>query len=127
MVPNYYPVHRYCQEPEELCEVADALGIGVCWDFGHAHINAQKQSEALAYVGSRLKVVHVNDNFAYGDDHIPPFCGSIDWKDAMKGLADIGFAGLLNYEVQTYQVPPSAREAFANYLIQAAREMLTYL
>ena len=56
MVPKPFPVHRYCQEPEELCEIADALGVGICWDFGHAHINRQKQSEALAYIGSRLKV-----------------------------------------------------------------------
>jgi len=56
MIPKPFPVHRYCQEPEELCEIADALGVGICWDFGHAHINRQKQSEALAYIGSRLKV-----------------------------------------------------------------------
>lgn len=127
MVPKHFPVHRYCQDPEELCEIADALGVGVCWDFGHAHINGQRQSEALAYIGSRLKVLHVNDNAAYGDDHIPPFCGTVDWKDAMKGLADIGFAGLFNYEVQTKRVPASVRESFAKYLIGAAQEMMTYL
>lgn len=126
MVPKSFPVHRYCQEPEELCEIADALGVGVCWDFGHAHINRQKQSEALAYIGSRLKVLHVNDNTAYGDDHLPPFCGTIDWKDVMKGLKNIGFHGLFNYEIRTHNMPASIRESFAKYLVSSAQEMFSY-
>lgn len=126
LVPEPFPVHRYCQEPDELCQIADALGIGVCWDFGHAHINGQKQSEALSKIGSRLKVVHVNDNFGKGDLHLPPFCGTIDWKDAMKGLRETGFRGLFNYEISTKRIPASMRAAYAKYLIDAASEILTY-
>lgn len=120
-------VHRYCGEPDELCEVADALGIGVCWDFGHAHINGLKQSEALAYVGQRLKVLHVNDNLAYGDVHLPPFYGTINWKDAMQGLADVGFEGLFNYEIATQNQPASLQEVFACYLVNAAKEIISYM
>lgn len=124
LVTDLYPVRRYCGTPEELCKVADALGIGICWDFGHANINGLKQSEALAYVGSRLKVLHVNDNFAWGDDHVAPFMGKIDWADAMKGLRDIGFNGLLNYEIGTGRIPAGARESFAQYLMDAAHQLL---
>ena len=127
MVPKHFPVHRYCQDPEELCEIADALGVGVCWDFGHANIGKQKQSESLEYIGSRLKVLHVNDNLGHGDDHVPPFCGTVDWKDAMEGLNAIGFNGLFNYEVQADRIPASVRESFAEYLVRAAREIISYL
>jgi len=121
------PVYRYCGEPDELCEIADGLDIGVCWDFGHAHINGLKQSEALAYVGKRLKVLHVNDNFSNGDIHLAPFMGTIDWKDAMKGLSDIGFKGLFNYEVATQNQPVAVQEAFAGYLVDAAKELISYM
>ncbi|MBE7053111.1 MAG: sugar phosphate isomerase/epimerase [Ruminococcaceae bacterium] len=126
LVHSHIPVHRYCQDPDELCEVADALGIGVCWDFGHANTCSIKQSEALSYIGSRLKVLHVNDNNGIGDDHVAPFCGTIDWKDAMKGLFDIGFDGLFNYEIEIAKLPEAVKDAYARYLVACAHEMMTY-
>ncbi len=119
--------HRYCQNPEELCEIADALGIGVCWDFGHAHISGLKQSEALSYVGKRLKVLHVNDNFGVDDEHLAPFMGTVDWKDAMHGLMLTEFDGLLNYELGTSRIPAAARPAFAAYIKEAAAELMSYI
>ena len=123
-VPTPAPYHRYCQTPEELCDLADTLGFSVCWDFGHANIAGLCQSEALAYVGKRLKVLHVNDNLADDDIHLPPFLGTIDWADAMRGLDNIGFAGLFNYEIATARLAESLREPFAGYLINAAREIM---
>ena len=124
MVHGSVPSKRYCGTPEELCKIADALGIGVCWDFGHAHINGLKQSEALTYVGSRLKVLHVNDNVAQDDIHLPPFIGTIDWKDAMAGLRAVNFRGLFNYEIHTSRIPDTLRESFAGYLVAAAHQLL---
>ena len=91
------------QMPEELCDVADTLGIGICWDFGHANISGVKQSKGLAYVGKRLKVLHVNDNFAGDDIHILPFTGNVDWRDAMHGLALSEFDGLRKNEEIIFQ------------------------
>ncbi|MBE6554485.1 MAG: sugar phosphate isomerase/epimerase [Ruminococcaceae bacterium] len=119
--------HRYCQDPDELCDIADALGIGVCWDFGHANISGIKQSEGLAYVGKRLKVLHVNDNGGIDDEHIPPFTGNVDWRDAMHGLAEVGFDGLLNYELATNRLPASLRREFAAYIRRAADELISYI
>ena len=126
-VPESYMVHRYCQDPDELCTVADALGIGICWDFGHANIAGLKQSEALAYVGARLKVLHVNDNFGEDDIHLPPFVGNIDWHDAMSGLAKVGFTGLFNYEIATKRIPDEMRESFARYLVDASKTLRSYI
>ena len=120
------PTHRYCQTPEELCEVADTFGIGVCWDFGHANISRVIQSEGLAYVGSRLKAIHVNDNRGIDDEHIPTFMGTVDWKDAAKGLADIGYNGLFNFEIGGGRLPESVREAHARYLVDCAKEIMSY-
>ena len=124
VVHENYPVHRYCQTPEELCDIADALGIGVCWDFGHANISGIKQSEGIAYVGKRLKVLHVNDNFAGEDIHLLPFAGNVDWRDAMHGLALAGFDGLLNFELSVGKVPAALREDFAKYALRISDELI---
>ena len=127
VVHENYPTHRYCQTPDELCDIADTLGIGICWDFGHANISGIKQSQGLAYVGKRLKVLHVNDNFAGDDIHILPFTGNVDWRDAMHGLALAEFDGLINFELAVGRVPQNMREVFARYVISAADTLMGYI
>ena len=119
--------HRYCQDPDELCDIADALGVGVCWDFGHANISGLKQSEALAYVGKRLKAIHVNDNSGIDDDHVAPFMGNVDWRDAMHGLKLTEYNGTFNFEVSTKAIPKDLRSSFADYLMNASRELISYI
>lgn len=127
ITPSFYESHRYCQCPDELCDVADELGVGVCWDFGHANVSGVRQSEGLAYIGKRLKVVHVNDNSGFEDEHIFPFSGSVDWKDAMHGLALAEFEGLFNYELATAKHPISMRRELASYLLTVADELMKYI
>lgn len=127
VTPHFYESHRYCQSPDELCDVADTFGVGVCWDFGHANISGIRQSEGLAYVGNRLKVLHINDNKAFEDDHLLPFMGNIDWKDAMHGLALAGFEGMMNFEISTGRLPGAVREDFARYILHAADQLMAYV
>ena len=127
VIPTFVASHRYTQTPEEICEVADALGIGICWDFGHANISGICQSEGLAYVGKRLRAIHVNDNFGINDDHVPPFIGNVNWKDAMHGLALTGFDGLLNFEISTGKLPAAVREDHAKYLLDVAKVLMSYI
>ena len=127
VTPHFVESHRYCQAPDELCDVADALGIGVCWDFGHANISGIRQSEGLAYVGKRLKVLHINDNVAFEDDHLLPFMGTVDWRDAMHGLALAEFDGLMNFEIAAGRLPAAVRETFAEYILKAAKELMSYI
>lgn len=127
LVPGIRQSHRFCQGPEELCEVADALGFGVCWDFGHANLAGLKQSEALAYVGKRLKAIHIHDNNGADDDHAAPFMGTVDWVDAMHGLALAEFDGRLNYELVTSRVPAALRMEYAKYLAAAADQLMEYI
>ena len=124
IVHENYAVHRYCGNPEELCKVADALGVGICWDTGHAHINGIKQSEAIEYIGSRLKMLHLNDNFGEDDVHIAPFTGTIDWADVMKGLKNIGYNGVLNFELKAPKISSEVHRAFGEYVYSAAQELM---
>ena len=127
VTPSFYEAHRYCQFPDELCDVADELGVGVCWDFGHANVSGVRQSEGLAYVGKRLKVLHVNDNNAFEDEHIFPFTGNVDWKDAMHGLPLAEFDGLFNYELALSKHPATMRRELAAYLLTVAGELMKYI
>lgn len=119
--------HRYCQTAEEVCDLADTLGIGICWDFGHANLSGLKQSKALEYVGKRLKVIHVNDNCGIEDDHVLPFSGIVNWKDAMHGLALTGFEGPFNFELNLGRVPATLRRDLAAYLMGIANELMSYI
>ena len=53
-----------------------------------------------------------------------PFIGSVDWKDAMYGLALTGFDGVFNFEVSAGRMPASMCETFARYLVEAADELM---
>ncbi len=117
-------IRRYCSTPEELCAVVDPLGLGVCWDFGHAHLKDVLPSEWLRYMGKRIKMLHVHDNYPYHDGHLVPFMGKINWQDAMQGLKAIGYQGLFNYEVASYRIPANAREDFARLLVKTANTLL---
>ena len=51
----------------------------------------------------------------------------MDWKDAMHGLALAKFDGLLNFELSTGRLPASMRKAYAAYVIDAAKELMSYI
>ena len=127
LLHKHYPTRRYCEYPEELCDIADTLDVSICWDFGHANLTNIKQSEALAYVGKRLAVLHVNDNTGNDDDHLPPYIGTVDWQDAMHGLALAGFDGIFNYETKSYHLPRMATESYARYLVDTAKHLITLI
>ncbi len=117
-------VKRYCADMESLIRQADELDIGICWDTGHAHAAGHIQSEAIKAAGSRIKMLHINDNFAAGDYHLAPFVGTIDWQDTMDGLSAIGFDGILSFEVSTKHMQDEEAFAYGRYLYTAGKKLL---
>lgn len=96
---------RYCADYEELIGFVDSFAdpmVQICWDTGHANIAGLNQCEALSAVGKRLKVVHLNDNFAVGDHHLAPFVATIDWQGVMRTMAESGYEGVMNLEIPGY-------------------------
>lgn len=92
----------YCSTHVELVDLVDSFGVdnvGICWDFGHAHLMGLDQREALRYIGDRLKATHVADNSGLHDDHIMPFQGTIDWRNILPVLHEINYCGDLTYEI----------------------------
>jgi sugar phosphate isomerase/epimerase len=74
--------------PERLVEFIRAAhfdDVGVCFDFGHAHIMSAVP-EAFETVKSYIHSTHVHDNAKAADSHLWPGSGSIDWKQAVELL-----------------------------------------
>ncbi len=59
--------------------------VGVCFDFGHAHIMSNV-AEAFEILKGHIRSTHVHDNAKDKDSHLWPGAGSIDWKEAMELL-----------------------------------------
>ena len=114
--PDIQHMRFYTYDYEDLCELVDAFeddNISVCWDFGHAHLTRFDHAQGLRYVGKRLSCTHIHNNNRWDDDHNVPSVGSINWKELMPVLTEIGYEGPLTLEV-VYKNDPTL-ESFTNH------------
>jgi sugar phosphate isomerase/epimerase len=74
--------------PDKLVEFIQAAhfdDVGICFDFGHAHMMSNV-AEAFAILKGPIQSTHVHDNAKDRDAHLWPGAGSIDWKEAVQLL-----------------------------------------
>jgi len=69
----------------ELIHQAHFDDVGVCFDFGHAHLTSSVR-QAFEILRSHICSTHVHDNARDKDTHLWPGQGTIDWKEAMELL-----------------------------------------
>jgi sugar phosphate isomerase/epimerase len=81
-----------------LEEQLEGLDVGVCLDYGHAHMMGDL-GEAIEELSGHLWTTHVHDNNGKKDDHLIPYAGTIDWDAAMMETQKIGYDGVLMFEV----------------------------
>ncbi len=86
---------------EEDLEAAD---VGVCLDFGHAHMDGDLL-DAIETVSGHLITTHLNDNRGRADDHLVPFDGTIDWPAAMTAIQKVGYDQTLLFEIAAQGSP----------------------
>lgn len=79
-------------------DTLDDLDVGVCLDYGHAHLMGDL-GEAIETLSGHLWTTHVHDNHGRRDDHLVPFAGSIDWDAAIMTTQKIGYDDVLMFEV----------------------------
>lgn len=77
-----------------------------CVDTGHTHtVASMGQPSAADFIrlfGSRVKILHLNDNDGLLDQHLIPGQGTIDWPDVFDALEEIGYEGYYNYELHLH-------------------------
>jgi sugar phosphate isomerase/epimerase len=69
----------------ELLRTAHFNDVGMCFDFGHAHIMS-RVADAFDTMSPYIRSTHVHDNDGTKDSHLWPGNGSIDWDEAISLL-----------------------------------------
>ncbi len=85
-------------------EDANDWNLGVCFDYGHAHVMGDL-GEAIETLSGHMSTTHVHDNRGVRDEHLPPFAGAIDWDAAMMETQKVGYDGVLMFEVGGHTRP----------------------
>ena len=106
---------------EEELDGLDGRPIGVCLDFGHAHIDGDL-IDAIETVSEHFITAHVHDNRGRSDDHLVPFEGTIDWPSALTAVQKVGYEGPLILEIGAHG---STKETLAR--AQKARQRMERL
>jgi sugar phosphate isomerase/epimerase len=103
----------------------EADNIGVCFDFGHAHLRGDV-ADAIETVAEHLIATHVHDNHGGEDEHLVPGRGTIDWPSALITMQKIGYAGTWLLELANTGSPAAvlqearrARERFERALAES--------
>lgn len=116
--PDHCKWQFYTSNFEDLAALVDSFNdphICACWDFGHANLMEIKQAEALRYLGSRIKCVHLHNNFGVNDDHASPDSGTVDWYNILPVLAETGYCGPLTLETHCRYDEPALLKSFARH------------
>ena len=111
---------HFIEEDLDLDELG-APEVGICLDFGHAHMDGDLL-DAIETVSGHLITTHVHDNRGKTDDHLVPFDGTIEWPSALTAIQKIGYDGALLFEIAALG---STRETLKN--AQKARERIERL
>lgn len=109
-------------DAESLLSVIHMVGspaLGICLDTGHLNLHHPKDQEHfILTAGDRLHALHIADNQGQQDQHMMPFGrGNVDFKAVMRGLEQIGYHDLFNYEIPGERLcPMEVKDAKADYL-----------
>jgi sugar phosphate isomerase/epimerase len=110
----------------DLLELVEGIGdesVGICLDTGHANIMNFDIVEMIRSFGSKLRVLHLNDNLGsiepgsrqpvLSDQHFFPGTGIIDFYKVFNALKEIGYNGIINLEPGEFltRLPISVRNA----------------
>lgn len=120
--------HLYGSCALNISSLAEKLGVGICWDVGHANISGYKQSEQMQILKGKIDVMHIHDNRGKGqkDAHMLPFDGSVDWEDVAFGMRCCDFRGILDVEATAWDIPgdSSIRTEFGGKILSRAKKLL---
>lgn len=90
-------------------------------DVGHAHVNGWHQERVIEALGRRIGAFHLQDNSGKGDEHLPLFHGTIDWKPLVSAIKTFAPEATLVFE---YANGDYASAADLVKDVDAAREKL---
>lgn len=94
------------QEIYDFCEWVSHPLLHGCFDVGHANLRNTSIYRELVTLGKHLYTVHIQDNFGAIDEHMAPFCGTLDLDAVMQALLQVGYTGCFTFEANNlFQMP----------------------
>lgn len=108
----------------EVVKEIDSPWLQICFDTGHSPVMYENVPESIHLCAPWLKVFHIHDN-KYDDEHSFPFFGRLDWTAIAKAIAQIGYDGVLNFEVRraTAKMAPALREAYITAGVASVKQL----
>lgn len=70
----------------EILRVGHFDDVGICMDVGHANFGDGVRA-VLEHARPRIVTAHIHDNQGLKDEHLWPGEGTVNWTEAMSGLA----------------------------------------
>jgi len=102
-------VDSTCAQSAEFAAYLDTLSddcFAGCLDLGHVGLCGHDAAQMILDLGaSHIHALHVHDNDHYGDQHVIPYSGKMNWAEITAALGKIGYAGDFTYEADTTLVP----------------------
>ena len=109
---------------EDELEDTDA-DIGICLDFGHAHL-AGDLGDAIEISSGHLFTTHVHDNRGRRDDHLVPYEGTIRWESAVMETQKVGYDGVLMFEPAASADPVGVLQRCARARARLEESFITF-
>ena len=101
----------------------------MCADTGHSNKatrfnNNPSPADAIRMMGSKIEVLHLNDNDTFTDQHKIPLTGCIDWNDVFDALDEIGYKGIYNMELVLSHFGAGFEKQTAEFAVKVMRNFL---
>lgn len=120
---------QFGDNPGDLINLVDKIGsekIGICLDTGHLNtMGLFHIADTVRNFGKRLKALHLHDNDGILDQHYLPFMGTINWKDFIYALREIGYDGYFTYEAD--KLPMMYPEELRPSWLKIMRDIAEYI
>lgn len=93
---------------EELRGLAEAEGLEIAFDVGHANLFFRRKgvrstgaqiARCIRSMRDFIAHVHLHDNRGENDDHLPPGMGEIDFRRVIAALRGVGYNGAFVLEL----------------------------
>ncbi len=95
---------------EDLLSRYPAERLGICYDSGHANAARNKRMDSLDRNKGRLIALHLDDNDGSGDQHQPPFYGTVDWDRLAIIIAASSYKRPLSFELSIMNTPHAVKD-----------------
>ncbi len=100
------------QTPEEVIQLVEGTGLGLCFDLGHAHTCGNV--DAFLGVSDRFINVHLHDNTGVRDDHLVLGRGTAPIAAALRALK--AYRGIFVIEANTLEEGVESRRVLEGLL-----------